>query len=148
MKRAQNLHGHYSSDGEAILTFFGGFWTIFEKITCRCQNGVTGVMLVTAAQNSPNMFIFIISNYWKSFGTDICQKRTMSRVKTSLSHYSQCGGTRPKMALVTDYDLSQPYHVLLKYHTRGFLCLLHGSPHGICVYTVFCHSFSSSIIPC
>ena len=68
----------------------------YITLDCRCQNGVTGVMLVTAAQNSPNMFIFIISNYWKSFGTDICQKRTMSHVNTLLSHYSGCGGTRPK----------------------------------------------------
>ena len=47
------------------------FWAFSEKITFRCQSGVT---LVTDVPKliQMQMFIVIISNYWKSFGTDIC----------------------------------------------------------------------------
>ena len=45
------------------------FWTFSEKITFRCQIGVTGVTLVTDVPKLLHMFIVIISNYWTDLTT-------------------------------------------------------------------------------
>ena len=90
----------WGNDSEHFWRFLDIFWENHLPVSKWCHR-CHGSMVVTAAPKSPHMFIFIISNYWKSFGTDICQKSTMSHALPLLSHCLIVMGHALKMALVT-----------------------------------------------
>jgi hypothetical protein len=50
-----------------ILTIFGGFWTFSEKITFRCQNGVTGVTGHRRSKIATDTYRCYIYNIAKDF---------------------------------------------------------------------------------